>query len=196
MKLHLVVVLLVATAFCLCCAAADTHDNSTVPDPLAFSFGRQHGSHKRAAAYIHMELLLRQFVTECAKREDTVLQLDSQGQLQVLQKLPSDAPCPALDIALRGSERGVGMCTDVALYLLHMGRTGEAGRGARIIPLLPAAEMAAYNAKCTQTTARMFLESMYHEWVAPSASGGYHLMQVRVFACCVSPAGAIRVWPL
>lgn len=128
-----------------------------------------------------MELLLRQIVAECSKKEDTVLQLDPQGRkLVVLPKLPPDAPCPSLDIALRGVERGVGMCTDVALYLMHMGPTGPAveGRGARIIPLLTAAEMPLYNAKCTHVTARMFLESMYHEWVAPPASGGYHLMQV------------------
>jgi hypothetical protein len=126
-----------------------------------------------------MELLLRQVVAECAKGEDTVLQLDSQGQLQVLPHLAADAPCAALDIALRGSERGLSTCTDVALYLLHMGTTGETGRGARILPLLAAADMAAYNAKCTQTTARMFMESMYHEFLPPSGTGGYNLMQVR-----------------
>jgi hypothetical protein len=125
-----------------------------------------------------MELLLRDIVAECAKGDDTVLQLDPQGRLQTLQQVPFDAPCPALDIPLRGSERGVGMCTDVAQYLLHMGRTGSTGGGARVIPLLSEPDMAAYSAKCTQTTARMFLQSMYHEWIAPSGTGGYYLMQV------------------
>jgi hypothetical protein len=35
--------------------------------------------------------------------------------------------CPILDVMLRGLERGVGMCTDVALYAMHA--------GARIIPM-------------------------------------------------------------
>jgi hypothetical protein len=26
-----------------------------------------------------------------------------------------------MDIMLRGSERGIGMCTDAALYVLHLG---------------------------------------------------------------------------
>uniref|UniRef100_A0A383W5F7 Uncharacterized protein n=1 Tax=Tetradesmus obliquus TaxID=3088 RepID=A0A383W5F7_TETOB len=71
----------------------------------------------RRSAYVRNELLLRQIVEECVRRQNTVLQLrPHQPQLQVLPSLPDDAPCPPLDIALRGSERGVGSCTDVALY--------------------------------------------------------------------------------
>lgn len=157
-------------------ASSSPSDPPEVSDPLAPS--RQ--PRIRSAGYISTELLLRQIIAECAKKEDTVLQIDARGQLQVLPKLPSDAACPSLDIALRGAERGVGMCTDVALYLLHMGPVGASGRGARILPLLAEADMATYNAKCTQTAARMFLESMYHEWLSPSGAGGYHLMQVIV----------------
>jgi hypothetical protein len=35
--------------------------------------------------------------------------------------------CPILDVMLRGAERGMGMCTDVALYAMYA--------GARIIPM-------------------------------------------------------------
>jgi hypothetical protein len=132
----------------------------------------------RSAPYVANELLLREITQECAKRQNSVLQLDAAGRLQVLPSLPADAPCGALDIALRGSERGVGMCTNAALYVLHMGPSGREGQGARILPLLSDAAMAAYSAKCAQTTARVFLESVYHEWLAPAGSNGYHLMQV------------------
>lgn len=159
-------------------SSSSPSDPPELSDPLAPT--KQPRISIRSAGYISTELLLRQIIAECTKREDTVLQIDAQGQLQVLPKLPSDAACPSLDIALRGAERGVGMCTDVALYLLHMGPVGPSGRGARILPLLAEADMATYNAKCTQTTARVFLESMYHEWVSPSGAGGYHLMQVRI----------------
>lgn len=181
---HSLLAILLAAQYCLCLGSSaaslrsETGSSSLVVDPLAPRSKAYAGSNRTASAYIHMELLLRQVVAECAKGQDTVLQLDSTGQLQVLPHLPTDAPCAALDIALRGSERGVGMCTDVALYLLHMGNTGEPGRGARILPLLAAADMAAYSAKCTQKTARWFMESMYHEWLAPTGTGGYNLMQV------------------
>lgn len=179
MTLPLLLVICLAIPAAASNNALSPHTSKTAPDPLATLPDRPRASNSRTAAYIHMELLLRHIVAECSKGEDTVLQLDPQGRVQVLQQLPFDAPCPAMDIPLRASERGVGMCTDVALYLLHMGRIGSTGRGARIIPLLPEPDMAAYNAKCTQTTARMFTESMYHEWIAPSGSGGYYLMQVK-----------------
>jgi hypothetical protein len=55
---------------------------------------------------------------------------------------------------LRGDERGVGTCTDVALYVIHA--------GARIVPLQPPA--APYHASaCGARTARMLLETMYGE---------------------------------
>lgn len=184
-RLLCLLAILLAAPYCLCLGSSaaslrsEPGSSGPVPEPLAPRSKAHAGSNRTASAYIHMELLLRQVVAECAKGEDTVLQLDSTGQLQVLPHLPADAPCAALDIALRGSERGVGTCTDVALYLLHMGNTGEPGRGARIVPLLAPADMAAYSTTCTPTTARMFLESMYHEWLAPNGTGGYHLMQVR-----------------
>ncbi|KAF6265542.1 hypothetical protein COO60DRAFT_1697805 [Scenedesmus sp. NREL 46B-D3] len=108
-------------------------------------------------------------IEECARREDSVLQLGREGQLQVLPSLPTDAPCPALDIALRGGERGVGICTDAALYVMHA--------NARIIPLLQASGMQQYSTHCANRTARMFLESMYHDWHSPPHRS-LHLMQV------------------
>lgn len=65
---------------------------------------------------------------------------------------------------LRGSERGVGMCTDAALYVLH-------ARG-RIIPAPPSAR--AYNAVCGAGTARLFLETMYSQFVS-RAPGVLHM---------------------
>lgn len=192
--------MLLAALLFLCCScftvialqpnlgANSMHMRSRVVDPdtlqLTHQEVRYHHTRRRyngaLKAYIKSELLLRQVVEECAKGEDTVLQLDQlqAEQLQVLKHLPEDAPCPAMDIALRGSERGVGMCTDVALYIIHLGPVSHTGRGARLIPLLPGPAMKGYNARCTTTTARMLLESMYHEWFAPPAVGGYHIMQV------------------
>jgi hypothetical protein len=62
-------------------------------------------------AYFDAELLLRDLVEECAKREDTVIRLDATGRMIVEDTLESSEPCASLDIALRGAERGVGMCT-------------------------------------------------------------------------------------
>jgi len=65
--------------------------------------------------------------------------------------------CPPLDVMLRGPERGVGMCTDVALYVLQA--------GARVVPMPRTAEARrAYDAQCGRRTARMFLETMYREF--------------------------------
>jgi hypothetical protein len=73
--------------------------------------------------------------------------------------------CPPLDVMLRGQERGVGMCTDVALYVLRS--------GARIIPM-PSTEEARrhYDEQCGKRTARMFLESMYQEFFFSGGGGG------------------------
>jgi hypothetical protein len=77
------------------------------------------------AAYRRRELLLQQLVEECAKREDSVITLDSARRRMVVQpSLDDDTSCPLLDIALRGSERGVGMCTDVSAMRLSSSRTG------------------------------------------------------------------------
>ena len=82
-----------------------------------------------------------------------------------LGALDPAAPCPPLDIALRGQERGVGMCADVALYAIRA--------GARIVPLPATPEArAAYDAQCGARTARMFLESMYSEFFYGGGGGG------------------------
>jgi hypothetical protein len=65
--------------------------------------------------------------------------------------------CPPLDVMLRGQERGVGMCADVALYVLRA--------GARIVAMQATrAGREAYDAQCGRRTARLFLESMYSEF--------------------------------
>jgi hypothetical protein len=74
-----------------------------------------------------------------------------------------------LDIALRGAERGVGFCTDLALYVIHA--------GARVIPLLQGDDLQQYNARCGNHTARMFVETMYQEWLSPEHRS-LHVMQV------------------
>jgi hypothetical protein len=105
----------------------------------------------------------------CWCRQNSVLQLGPDGHLQVLPSLPADAPCPPLDIAFPGEHRGVGHCTDVALYVIHA--------GARVIPLLQGQDMQQYNARCANRTARMFLETMYREWHSPGHES-LHVMQV------------------
>jgi hypothetical protein len=66
---------------------------------------------------------------------------------------------------LRGQQRGVGMCTDVALYLLHA--------GGRLIPLPPTPEgRAAYDAACGARTARVLLETIYSEFISAAAGPG------------------------
>eukprot|EP00775_Hariotina_reticulata_P012551 gene12551-12684_t len=101
------------------------------------------------------EMLLRQIVDECSKRQDTVLHLDSKRQLVVTKSI-NPQHCPLLDIMLRGAERGVGMCTDVALYMMYA--------GGRVIPMPAAPEV--YDSYCGSLTARLFLESMYGEFVS------------------------------
>jgi hypothetical protein len=106
----------------------------------------------------------------CCIRQDSVLQLGPNQQLQVLRSLPADAPCPPLDIAFRSRERSIGMCTDAAPYVIYA--------GARIIPLLQGGALQQYNARCGNRIARMFLETMYHEWLSPE-NESLHVMQVR-----------------
>lgn len=66
------------------------------------------------------------FLIHCAERPVTSALLLS------LFPLPSPTvdlqQCPLLDIMLGAGERGMGMCTDVALYVLHV--------GARMLPKL------------------------------------------------------------
>lgn len=70
---------------------------------------------------------------------------------------------------LRGQERGVGTCTDVAFYVMHA--------GGRIIPMLSAPERARYDAACGARTARLLLETVYGEFVSDDpAVKHYHLL--------------------
>jgi hypothetical protein len=85
---------------------------------------------------------------------------------QQQQQHPITRHCPPLDIMLRGAERGVGMCTDVALYVMHA--------GGRVIPM--PADVAAYDAACGPRTARLFLETLYQEFL--SAQRGVLHMQL------------------
>lgn len=64
-----------------------------------------------------------------------------------------------MDVMLRGEERGVGMCTDVALYVLHA--------GARIIPFVPGGSPREYRRRCGPLTARLHLETLYPSFVSP-----------------------------
>ena len=134
---------------------------------LGISAAGQQG--RKWAQYWVRELQLRQATEACSKHEDTVIALDkSSGHLIVSNQLDvaSDADCPIMDIALRGQERGVGMCTDAALYVVW--------GAARIIPL----NMGAYNTgRCANTTARVFLETMYGDFFSDQP-GVTHLMQV------------------
>jgi len=69
-----------------------------------------------------------------------------------------------MDIMLRGSERGIGMCTDAMLYVLHA--------GARLIPWQENQQV--YDALCPHN-ARLFLETMYESFIS-SQPGVLHLM--------------------
>lgn len=103
------------------------------------------------------ETLLASIVAECAKRQNTTLMLDADGSTLVTSNASLySAPCNHLDIALRGLERGVGMCTDVALYVLHA--------RARIVPLPVGDDRQQYDKRCGATTVRMSLETMYPSW--------------------------------
>lgn len=87
--------------------------------------------------------------------------------------------CPILDIMLRGSERGVGMCTDVALYAMHA--------GARIIPM-PKGELRrlGFSAKA-QTVQELYCKAITVRQlgVHPSCSNGavYKRCAVTCSAC-------------
>jgi hypothetical protein len=78
-------------------------------------------------------------------------------------------PRPRQDIMLWGEQRGVGMCTDAALYILH--------GGARLLPRPAggAAAVAAYTSACGAATARVLLETVYPEFIAPPGAGVTHL---------------------
>lgn len=64
--------------------------------------------------------------------------------------------CPVMDIMLKKEERGVGMCTDVMLYVLHM--------DARLIGAQD--DMPQYNSYCGPATARLLMETMYAEFIS------------------------------
>lgn len=107
--------------------------------------------------YLHYtanETMLRHIVMECIKRQSTTVFINTRGKLAVQDMTAAYENCPPLDIMLGASERGIGMCTDVALYVLHA--------GARLIPRVP---VGVYNGFCRQQTARLFLETVYEEWL-------------------------------
>lgn len=72
--------------------------------------------------------------------------------------------CPVLDIMLQGGQRGVGMCTDAMLYVLHM--------GARVIGRVDDPQQ--YNSYCGPATARLLLETIYSDFIS-SQPGVLHL---------------------
>lgn len=65
---------------------------------------------------------------------------------------------------LQGGQRGVGMCTDAMLYVLHM--------GARVIGKVDDPQQ--YNAYCGPATARLLLETIYQDFIS-SQPGVLHL---------------------
>jgi len=83
-------------------------------------------------------------------------------------RAPPHKPQCTQDIMLRGTERGVGTCTDVALYVMHT--------GARIVPLQQPG--GAYDAACGARTARMLLETMYSEFISGGAGPGVLHLQL------------------
>lgn len=72
--------------------------------------------------------------------------------------------CPVLDIMLQGGQRGIGMCTDAMLYVLHM--------GARLIGKLD--DQQQYNSYCGPATARMLMETIYEDFIT-TQPGVLHL---------------------
>lgn len=72
-----------------------------------------------------------------------------------------------MDIMLKKGERGVGMCTDAMLYVLHL--------GARLIGEQDS--MTQYDSYCGAATARMLMETMHPEFIS-SQSGVLHVMLV------------------
>ncbi|WIA22750.1 hypothetical protein OEZ86_009707 [Tetradesmus obliquus] len=103
------------------------------------------------------ERLLRLVVEECAKREESIIWLDKEGQM-VVQEALDFKQCPTMDVLLPGRDRDLTTCTDIALYVMHT--------GARIMPLLQAVDMERYNTGCGAATARMFWHTMYPQFIA------------------------------
>lgn len=64
--------------------------------------------------------------------------------------------CPVLDIMLKGSERGIGMCTDAMLYVLHL--------GARVVGAID--NVPQYEAFCGFATAHLLMETLYPEFIS------------------------------
>lgn len=61
-----------------------------------------------------------------------------------------------LDIMLKGSERGIGMCTDAMLYVLHL--------GARVVGAID--NVPQYEAFCGFATAHLLMETLYPEFIS------------------------------
>lgn len=72
-----------------------------------------------------------------------------------------------MDIMLQKAERSVGMCSDVMLYVLHM--------GARLIGAQDS--MQQYNSYCGPATARLLMETMYADFISRQP-GVLHFMLV------------------
>ncbi|KAF6265543.1 hypothetical protein COO60DRAFT_962986 [Scenedesmus sp. NREL 46B-D3] len=114
------------------------------------------------------ERLLRLIVEECAKREDSVIWLDKDGQM-VVQEAVDFKQCPTMDAVVPGRGRDLSTCTDIALYVMHA--------GARIIPLLQAPDMERYSAGCGAATARLFWHTLYPPFIS-NHTDVLHLMLV------------------
>lgn len=112
-------------------------------------------------SYVEDERLLRALTEECAKREDTVIYINSARKV-VVETAINYKQCPLIDIMLRGQERGVGTCMDAMLYVLR--------GGARMIPMPK--DIPKWDAACGPRTARMLLETMYGENFSPTAPQG------------------------
>lgn len=93
--------------------------------------------------------------------------MDQRGRLAVHNATADTlADCPPLDIRLDAKDRGVGMCTDVALYVLHA--------GGRLVPGGFAGST--YDRICGVRTARLFLETIYEDWLYSSVAGVRRIM--------------------
>jgi hypothetical protein len=98
---------------------------------------------------------------------------------------PPPRHCPRIDIVLQPLERGVGMCTDVALYVLHAGARilpgGLDGSAAQVLNASRVdAELAqgvlASAASCGARTAHLHLETLYPAYVERMPPGVLNLM--------------------
>lgn len=114
-----------------------------------------------ASRVVSEERLLRALVAECARKAHTIITVTPERRVLVTPFNNAThrfdpRNCPLVDIMLGAPERSVGICTDAALYAMHL--------GARILPLV---DTLAHGAACGPGTARLFLEAAYPQWVSP-----------------------------